>query len=855
MASIAFDVKITDAFGYFYNYEKALQEIQSFQRETGTYFCQAWSHIKESLHPEIKPGAHKIFWNDGENSRVKKCQLDFDGIPYIVLGSRIYDCQYGVDRNLNHKRRYKEAQMKGDNIFRKRYHRIQATKKQDCPAQIYLREIVKFPDFRIISNTEYYRRKSSARVQNALKSGNVCGEKRTYVHFPYISDHKNHSLEEVRGLKHPIDSRLKKKIHELVADGITDVKTLKSILCQFVQTELFAGKDLPSKSNRHFYPKKSDIQNCINLASIKLKISQSDQEYVETKIQEWQQSQPEDKFFFRPYADVKDESSFHSPNCGQQLLVVHQTKWQRQLLEWYGQDLCLLDGTYKTSENSLPLFFLVVKTSIDFQVAGSFIVQSETAAAVKEALGVFRLWNPKWKPFLFMSDLSDIEITAIEQTFEDVTVLLCDYQREQAWERWALNTDNGVTAVKEEALSYLRRIAQTNSVQEFSEAEKDLFSSDIWIKNRKLQKWFGKFWLPEHQKWVWAYRKDHLLDHFNTYNGIEQLNETFKYYHLKSQDQNALSGMLCILVEYFLPDLYTKYLQDTSGEDLETSIPAESPAYEEPEENFASKCRELVDQIRSYTYLLEDQLALRELYESLLIAYDTVLEHTKGKRGILSNQTTKVTKKSSFRPLKEKQFPSVPVEEKACIVPESIEVIASVDEDNKFGDLIVGPEWTQPQNGNVESYITYDSVLEPSLCEKQVPLKKENSETKPVKKVHKKSYQSKSGTKETNSVKVWVGEKACLTPGVFQVLVPVEENNKLGDLEIHVEETPSVIPETYQILIPVEEKSKAGELVAGTDWTFSQSGDVASYVTVSDTCIKKRKQEGKDVTHNCKRKS
>lgn len=50
MASIAFDVKITEAFGYFYSYEKALQEIQSFQRETGTYFCQAWSHIKESEH-------------------------------------------------------------------------------------------------------------------------------------------------------------------------------------------------------------------------------------------------------------------------------------------------------------------------------------------------------------------------------------------------------------------------------------------------------------------------------------------------------------------------------------------------------------------------------------------------------------------------------------------------------------------------------------------------------------------------------------------------------------------------------------------------------------------------------------
>lgn len=295
---------------------------------------------------------------------------------------------------------------------------------------------------------------------------------------------------------------------------------------------------------------------------------------------------------------------------------------------------------------------------------------------------------------------------------------------------------------------------------------------------------------------------------------------------------------------------------------METSIPAESPTYEQPEEDFASKCRELVDQIRSYTYLLDDQLALKELYESLLIAYDTVLEHTKGKRGIISNHTegrfqlkqvTKVNKKSSFRPVK-KKFPNAPVEEKACVMPESIEVI--VEEDDKFGDLIVGPEWTQPQSGNVESYIAYDTVLEHTSCEKQLPLKqKENFETKPVKKVHKKPCLNKPNVKEKNSVKVWVGEKARVTPGIFQVLVPVEENNKLDDLEVHVEETPCGMPEIYQILVPVEEKSKSSDIVVGSEWTPSQSGDVASYVTISDTCVKKRKQEGKGVSLSCKKRS
>ena len=37
----------------------------------------------------------------------------------------------------------------------------------------------------------------------------------------------------------------------------------------------------------------------------------------------------------------------------------------------------MLDATYKTTRYSLPLFFVVVKTNIDYQIVGSCIVQSE----------------------------------------------------------------------------------------------------------------------------------------------------------------------------------------------------------------------------------------------------------------------------------------------------------------------------------------------------------------------------------------------------------------------------------------------------------------------------------------------
>lgn len=53
-----------------------------------------------------------------------------------------------------------------------------------------------------------------------------------------------------------------------------------------------------------------------------------------------------------------------SSHDGKTLLFVHQTAWQRRLPQRYGNDICLLDATYKTTEYALPLFFVAVKTNL-----------------------------------------------------------------------------------------------------------------------------------------------------------------------------------------------------------------------------------------------------------------------------------------------------------------------------------------------------------------------------------------------------------------------------------------------------------------------------------------------------------
>ena len=81
----------------------------------------------------------------------------------------------------------------------------------------------------------------------------------------------------------------------------------------------------------------------------------------------------------------------------------------------------MLDVTYKTTRYSLPLFFPVVKTNVDYQIVGSFAIQSETTDAIYEALSVLKSWNPKWNPSYFMVDYSEEEMSAIGKLFSGIT--------------------------------------------------------------------------------------------------------------------------------------------------------------------------------------------------------------------------------------------------------------------------------------------------------------------------------------------------------------------------------------------------------------------------------------------------
>ena len=162
----------------------------------------------------------------------------------------------------------------------------------------------------------------------------------------------------------------------------------------------------PQLTNRRFFPSKATIPNHIYKSVTKDRFSKIDQEDLK-KVELWKEVSPDDSFEFHPYATYAteeespqrtddgadgqsdsedDEQIVRTSTKG--LLFVHQTRDQKRLLERYGNEICMLDATYKTTRHSVPLFFVVVKTNVDYQIVGSFVVQAK-----RRTLYLKRRWS------------------------------------------------------------------------------------------------------------------------------------------------------------------------------------------------------------------------------------------------------------------------------------------------------------------------------------------------------------------------------------------------------------------------------------------------------------------------------
>ena len=78
-----------------------------------------------------------------------------------------------------------------------------------------------------------------------------------------------------------MDERIITKIDVLVNEGVKDTREMKIHLNVYVKQQILSKDEIqPSPSNRHFFPKPSDIRSHMYRASIKNRFSKIDQENV-----------------------------------------------------------------------------------------------------------------------------------------------------------------------------------------------------------------------------------------------------------------------------------------------------------------------------------------------------------------------------------------------------------------------------------------------------------------------------------------------------------------------------------------------------------------------------------------------
>ncbi len=420
-----------------------------------------------------------MFWNHS----IEGHNITFDGIPFIVSSIRKQHCQFG------------HQYFKGRTSTSSRT-RLQGTRKVGCPAHIHVHELILFPSFAVSNEPsnhslgsrkmkETKATKIAALKQVLLTGKEVETQKKYYVLVPTVQAHGNyHPTSGLAGFAQRVHPKITEKINTLVGEGIQEVKRA---LRHYVIHCLFPDpQNRPGETNRAYYPTNTDIKNHVYSAKCAQELSKLDQDNLKLKIDKWKNENPSTMFHYRPYTTIKEENEDNTckeedpPMFSHTLLYVHQEQWQQHLLKRYGNTIVLMDATYKTTKYELPMFFVTVKTNVGYTPVADFVIQSETSDHIAEALKVIASWNPEWSPLFFMTDYSDAEITAIESVFPQCRVYLCDFHREQCWERWMKDKKHGLSLTDGEILlAMLRKCA-------WAAPGSDGLSLDHYYISRKL---------------------------------------------------------------------------------------------------------------------------------------------------------------------------------------------------------------------------------------------------------------------------------------------------------------------------------------------------------------------------------
>ncbi|XP_070562430.1 calcium-responsive transcription factor-like [Ptychodera flava] len=246
---------------------------------------------------------HRVRWNLPECSKDTN-SIEFDGVPFIVVGKLVLECHQGKEKT----RKAKQAQQLNDDhgSYKKKRFLVQPSKKIGCPAQVIMREVIRFDQFKVSSNSIWRKEEASKLLRQCLSTvedPTMDFQRRIYVTLPTVNEHKFHVTGETANMTLPTDERVIGKIVSLVREGVNSVNEVKRHVSSFVKNELFRDCSPPPVTNKRFYPSKTDIRNHVYKTRMQQVKSKVDQVNLSLKITEWKEQYSEDKFYFRSYSD------------------------------------------------------------------------------------------------------------------------------------------------------------------------------------------------------------------------------------------------------------------------------------------------------------------------------------------------------------------------------------------------------------------------------------------------------------------------------------------------------------------------------------------------------------------------
>ncbi|XP_071498505.1 uncharacterized protein [Diadema antillarum] len=506
------------------------------------------------------PGKNFLRWRLDYGGQSPK--IECDGTPFFYMHRHVYICHQGRDRNEKAKAKRKVSKdaedASNDAVPKKRRKLVQDTKKMDCPASIYVVQILRFPTHRIEvsepvpSGHSRVMAKKRLREEFELGADSIQTETLFYVSLPPLSSHVGHPVNNIAaGLREAVDPRILHKIVELTARGIVRVPEIRRHLEEYVQSELFHSSEQPHRTRRRYYPTDVDIRHAVQKAKKEIH-TKVDQGNMSMLVKSWESAHG-DFFEYRPLKAAPESGKF---------LFCSQTCWQQRLLNKYGTTVTVLDAVYRSAGYPLPLFLLSVRTNAGYVVVGFFVSHSDTAEDIAEALRIFMRWNPMWKPAAFLVDYFDPEIEAVKTALPDCTALFSVSRCEKMWTDWLATSSEVVNPVtRNRIIKTMHRVAMAPTHREHASALKVLRSMFTWKENELVANYFSSYWLSCSKRWAAAFQSESVRVSLYAAKGVRQQDEMFRCDYISQYKECSLSEVITVLYTKHFPAAYRRYVE------------------------------------------------------------------------------------------------------------------------------------------------------------------------------------------------------------------------------------------------------------------------------------------------------